>query len=174
MGKDSRQFEIESLARRAVEATQPGELTFFSATANAYFADPKRAVAVARSKSEDDMLGFGVEAAAVAPAVTTAALWAAQGVLTWIASQVQSAVEEESSGLIKNWVRRVLIKLRIARPESASVVPLSTSQLARVREVAYAKAQEMLPDRDAAAIADALVAGLVLPQPARTKDLPIE
>jgi hypothetical protein len=41
--------------------------------------------------------------------------------------------------------------------------PLTPDQLARVREVALQRAQEVLPEKEARAVADAVIVGLALP-----------
>jgi hypothetical protein len=164
--RNNNRNSVEELAQRALSQTYPEELALFPATATAYFADPRRAVKAAKAESKDEMLGFGVEAAVAIPAVTTAALWVAQEVLTWVGSQVRSSLEEESSNLVSAWVDRILRALRIKRDEpqpAPQLEPLTAEQLSRVREIALRTAQDLLPEPQAVSIANAVVAGLVLP-----------
>jgi hypothetical protein len=165
VAKENGRASVEALARHAVSQTCPEELGLFPATSTAYFADPQRALRMAKSEPRDDMLGFGVEAAVAVPAITTAALWVAQEVLKWVGSQVRDSLEEESATLIDRWVDRLLRLLRVKRDEvtPSSPEPLTGEQLARVREVARRKALDVLPEQQAVAVADAVVAGLVLP-----------
>ncbi len=160
------QSRVEALAQLAVQQTAPDELALFPVAATAYFEDPQRAVKAAKANAGDDVLGIGVEMADAIPMVSTAALWVAQQVVTWIGSEVRASLEEESGGVIRSWVRRVLRRLGMGTDEEKSpdgAESLTPEQLARVRQVALQRAQEVLPEEEARAVADAVVAGLALP-----------
>ena len=168
------QARVEALARVAVENAFPEDLALFPVTAKAYFADPSRAVKAARAPTKDEMLGFGVEMADMAPMVSTAALWVAHEVLTWVGSQVRTSVEEESAGAVRRWVRKLLRLVGIKGDERADEgrekkpddsAALSPEQLARVRDIALDTARQVLPDKEAQALSNAVVTALVLPAP---------
>jgi transposase len=160
------QSRVEALAQLAVQKTAPDELALFPVAATAYFDDPQRAVKAAKANARDDVLGIGVELADAMPMISTAALWVAHQVVTWIGSEVRASLEEETGGVIRSWVRRVLRRLGMGTDEekgSDVAESLSPEQLARVRQVAVERALEVLPEKEARAVADAVVAGLVLP-----------
>ncbi len=160
------QSRVEALAQLAVQELAPDELALFPVAATAYFDDPQRAVKAARADAGDDVLGIGVEMADALPMISTAALWVAQQVVSLVASEVRASVEEEAGGVIRSWVRRVLRRLGLGAEAETSpdgAESLTPEQLARVRQVALQRAQEVLPEKDARAVADAVVAGLALP-----------
>jgi hypothetical protein len=166
VGTRTDQTTAEAIALRAVREVSPGEVSLFRVTASAYFADPERALTVAKGEAKDETLGFGIEVAEAVPLVTTAALWAAQEVLRWVGTQVRDSLQEESSGWIRAWVRRLLERIGVADKESEQPVApesLTTEQLEQVREIAVSKARELVTEQQAKAIADSIVVGLVLP-----------
>jgi hypothetical protein len=165
--------KVEALARVALQKEFPEDLALFPVTAQAYFADPNRAVKAAKAEAKDEMLGFGVEMADAVPMVSTAALWVAHEVLTWVGSQVRASLEEESAGAVRRWVRTLLRLVGIKGDEPvaeqgpeqpADGVPLTAEQLAGVRDVALDRARQVLPEKEAQALSAAMVAAL-LPAP---------
>jgi hypothetical protein len=158
---------VEALARRAVEVAAPEEAVLFQLSANAYFADPTKAIKSAKATSDDEMLGFGVEVADAVPMVTTVALWVAHEVLVSIGGQVRSSLKEESAGFFRSVIRRFFARLgrRKSRgrdhvQEQGATTALSSEQLARIRTLAYDRAAELLPASQARAVADGIVAEL--------------
>ena len=166
MDTHDRRDLVAKLARRAVADASPAELSLFSVTAAAYFADPKRAVSGAKARPNDDeMLGFGLEEAAAIPLVTTAALYVAQEISQWASSQVREAVREEASSWIQMWVRRVFKQIGARRKERSDrqqQADLTPEQLTAIHQLALKRATELVSKSQANTIADSIVAGLVL------------
>jgi hypothetical protein len=164
MKYENRQL-AETLARQAVAEAAPEELPMFSVTAAAYFDNPERALAASKSPGKDEMLGFGLEAAA--PVITTVALWIAQEVLRLVNTQLQENVKAESAGAIRAFIQRLLQRFRRsdrAAPRTVRIGDLSQEQLARIREQALRRARDQkVPEGKAVAIADGIIAALVLP-----------
>ena len=96
---------IEGLAHSAVEEIAPEELPLFRPTSEAYF-DPARGTP-AGAKS-DEMLGFGVDAAAAMVLVTPVALEAAKSVVGYVLGELQSAFKDEARPMIQALVTRLL------------------------------------------------------------------
>jgi hypothetical protein len=159
-------LRVEALAQQAVLETAPEELALFPATSTAFFADPRRAEKLVSASSSDDMLGFGVDELMSAPTIATAALIISNNVLCWLAKQAGAVVEEESSNLVKEWVRRMLRAVGLLRrePEVASPAqPLSQEQLRQVRRIAQAEAERLrLPADKADPLVRSIVAELAL------------
>ena len=95
---------VEALARSAVQDAAPEELPLFAPTSEAYF-DPKRGTP-AGAKS-DEMLGFGVDAAAAMVFVTPVALEAARSVVSYLVAELQAALKDESKPMIQALVHRL-------------------------------------------------------------------
>ena len=95
---------VEALARSAVQDAAPEELPLFAPTSEAYF-DPKRGTP-AGAKS-DEMLGFGVDAAAAMVFVTPVALEAARSVVSYLVAELQAAAKDESKPMIQALVHRL-------------------------------------------------------------------
>lgn len=141
---------IEALARHVVAEVSPAELVLFPATARRYFADPESALA--GSRSTDQTLGFGAEAAVVL--IGPFALDLAKKVLTRLLDKLGEAAAD---GLAARLARR----LRPERDEPASADPLDGAQLTVVRQTAGEEARRLaLPPDQANRLADALVAAL--------------
>jgi len=140
--------DLLALARPAVAAAGPDELPLLEATVAAA---PRPWTAHSASRSED-MLGFGWDESL--PAVTIAAVAAAQAVLAHLAEQAQEEAVSALGRRVKALVRR---RLGGRRP----VAPLDPEQLRLVRRVAEDKAgQAGLDHKRAALIADAIVGQL--------------
>ena len=88
-----------------LEEIAPEELPLFGPTSEAYF-DPARGTP-AGAKS-DEMLGFGVDAAAAMMLVTPVALEAAKSVVGYVIGELQSAFKDEARPMIQALVRRLL------------------------------------------------------------------
>ena len=147
---------VAEVARELVVRTAPQELPLFRATSEAYFANPDKALE--RRGGKDEVLGFGVEAAALL--VTPIALDVAKRVAIFLASQFRDAVEKESGEAIGGFVRGLFHRGE-AEPES-SAPPLTPEQLEEVREIAFERARQLeLPQDRASVLADAVVGGLM-------------
>ncbi|MGV9654461.1 hypothetical protein [Streptomyces sp. NPDC003554] len=145
------------LARQAVAELAPDELPLFDVTCAAYFADPRKA---GRRRGSDDMLGFGVEAAVTA--ITTGALAASSEVAKIFMAQAAEGAATAVREGAESAVRRLKARLR-GRPEpvAAQVTPMTRSQLADVRRVAYERVLAVgIPEDTANLVADAVVGRL--------------
>ena len=96
---------VEALARVAVDDAAPEEGPLFGPMADAYY-DPRRGTP-SGSKS-DEMLGFGVDAAAAVVLVTPVALEVAKNVLGYVVGELQTAFKDEAKPMIQALVKRVL------------------------------------------------------------------
>jgi hypothetical protein len=146
---------VAELARAAVARAAPEELPLFAPMSEAYLADPK---ALDPGKSRDDMLGFGVEAAAML--VTPIALQVARDVLGFLHEQLRERAREQGEGAIDRIIARLVGK----KDDAAAVeeVPeLTDVQLEQVRALAFEKARSLkLSDSRAELLADSLVGSL--------------
>ncbi|MFQ6013946.1 MAG: hypothetical protein ACE5NP_00710 [Anaerolineae bacterium] len=158
---------IANVARELVAQTAPQELPLFRATSEVYFKDPEKALKGGAGK--DDMLGFGLAAAATF--LTPVALAVASEVVEFVAEEVKESVEEESEELIDDAVKKVFKKFRREeekkdkeKEEPPSPPPLTPEQLEEVRELALEKARQLnLSESQAELLADSLVGDLILP-----------
>jgi hypothetical protein len=179
------QGAIEALARATVEQVAPEELPLFGPTTQAYF-DPSRAQG--DDGHADEMLGFGIDAAAAAVLVTPVALEAARSTIAFIVGELQAAFKDEAKPMIRSLMRRLLGRDDAddakGEPEAAEASPEATTdaeepaepaaksrakappftepQLREVRKVALRTAERMGMDRDRAeVVADAIVGAIV-------------
>jgi hypothetical protein len=167
---------IEGLAHSAVEEIAPEELPLFGPTSEAYF-DPARGTP-AGAKS-DEMLGFGVDAAAAMMLVTPVALEAAKSVVGYVVGELQSAFKDEARPMIQALVRRLFhggVKpagapegkageaggQAAAKPVADEPLPFTQVQLDELHKVALKTAERMGMERDkASVVADAIVGAIV-------------
>lgn len=152
---------VAELARGAIATTAPHELPLFPASSRRFFADPQGALNTARGR--DEVLGFGIEAAAVL--ITPVALTVAKDVIRFLVDEVARTAKEESRSAIESRVRRLFRRgeggddARDDREEAAQ--PLSREQLSEVRRIAVEKASTLrLPREQAELLADAMVGRL--------------
>ncbi|HEY4189374.1 MAG TPA: hypothetical protein VGM28_03055, partial [Candidatus Limnocylindrales bacterium] len=89
---------VEALARSAVQDAAPEELPLFGPTSEAYF-DPRRGTPA--GANSDEMLGFGVDAAAAMVFVTPVALEAARSAVNFLVVELQAAFKEEAKPMIQ-------------------------------------------------------------------------
>ncbi len=146
---------VAALARATVERAAPEELPLFAPMSDAYLADPK---ALDGGKSRDEMLGFGVEAAAML--ITPVALQVARDVLGFLHEQLRERAREQGEGAIDRIIARLVGKKDAA--DAAEPVPeLTDAQLEQVRALALEKAKTLkLSDTKATLLADSLVGSL--------------
>lgn len=144
---------VARLARATVERAAPEELPLFRATSEAYLADPS---SVGQGQQRDELLGFGVEAAAML--ITPVALHVARDVLGFLNEQLRARAREHGEGAID----RILAKL-VGKREAAAepAADLSDEQLGQVHARAYDQARALkLSEERAKLLADALVGSL--------------
>lgn len=148
---------ITTLARAAVERAAPEELPLFRATSEAYLRDP---TALEQRGGKDDLLGFGVEAAAVL--VTPVALSVARDVLVFLGDQIRRVARKEGEVAVDRIVDRAAGRDEdAAAPAPDGPAELTDEQLEQVRALALEKAKLLkLPDAKAALLADSLVGSL--------------
>jgi hypothetical protein len=155
---------IADLAREIVAQTAPQEMPLFQATCTAYFKHPKRLQKSLQSK--DEPLGFGV--AETVSLFTPAVLVIVTEVFTFIRTELQTAVAQESAGVIKQFVRSMFQKFRHQEEiqKSYPLPALTSEQLAQVRLRAYEKARQLkLSEAHANLLADAVVGSLITATP---------
>jgi hypothetical protein len=145
---------VAELARATIERAAPEELPLFEPMSKAYLADPK---ALEAGKGRDEMLGFGVEAAAML--VTPIALQVARDVIGFLHEQLRERAREQGEGAIDRIIARLVGKKDAAAAEPAP--ELTDEQLEQVRALALEKARTLkLSDAKATLLADSLVGSL--------------
>ena len=148
---------VADVARELVVRTAPEELPLFRATSEAYFADPDKALE--RRGGRDEMLGFGVEAAAIL--ITPIALDVAKRVAVFLAAQLSDSVKKESGEAIGGFVHDLFHRGEAESEPERGAPPLTREQLEEVRGIAFERARQLdLPEDRANVLADAVVGGL--------------
>ena len=149
---------VTELAREQVAQIAPQELPLFRTTSRAYFKDPKKTLEGQAGK--DEKLGFGLEAGVVF--LTPVVLEVTKVVVAFLANEVLKSVQTESSGLIRDYVKRMFKKFRPAEKEEQVKAPLLTfEQVTQVRKVAFERARQLdLPEAQAQLLADSLAGSL--------------
>jgi hypothetical protein len=150
---------VTDAAREIVAQVAPQEMPLFRATSEAYFADPEKALA--ERKPKDEMLGFGVEAAALL--LTPVIIDVVRRVAIALVKSAGDAVEREGSEAVGGFVHKLFQRGKgKGGGEARDDVPdLSHEQLQDVREIAYSRALELdVPEDRAGLLADAVVGSL--------------
>jgi hypothetical protein len=168
---------VEALARVAVDDAAPEEGPLFGPMTDAYY-DPRRGTP--SGAKSDEMLGFGVDAAAAVVLVTPIALEVAKNVLGYVVGELQTAFKDEAKPMIQALVKRVLRRRPKPEDDKAAAAPaaepaaapaaepaaapqLTQAQLDEVRQVALSTAERMgLREPKASVLADAIVGAIVL------------
>ena len=88
--------------------------------ADAYY-DPRRGTP--SGAKSDEMLGFGVDAAAAAILVTPVALEVAKNVLGYLVGELQTAFKDEAKPMIQALVKRVLRRSPKPEGDKATTAP---------------------------------------------------
>jgi hypothetical protein len=150
---------VADAAREIVARAAPQEIPLFRAASEAYFADPEKALA--ENKPKDEMLGFGVEAAALL--LTPVIIDVVRRVAVALVNSAGDAVEKEGSEAVGGFVHKLFNRGKKGggEPKEADVPDLSPEQLQEVREIAYSRALELdVPEDRAGLLADAVVGSL--------------
>ncbi len=151
---------VADAAREIVARAAPQEMPLFRATSEAYFADPEKALA--DRKPKDEMLGFGIEAAALL--LTPVIIDVVRRVAIALAKSAGDAVEKEGSEAVGGFVHKLFQRGKgggEGEAKEADVPDLSPEQLQEVREIAYDRALELdVPEDRAGLLADAVVGSL--------------
>jgi len=147
---------IRDLSRSLIVSVAPEEVRLFGPLSAAYYRDP--AAATRARKERDEVLGFGVEAAAVI--ATPIVLSVVTDVVRHLTQRLVADAGEHGAQVAERGVQALLQRAR--SPEAVPSVPgLTEAQLREVRERAYEKARELrLSDARSALLADALVGSL--------------
>src|SRR5262245_36782920 len=103
---------VTEVARDVLSEIAPQEIPILAAASRAYFADPAAALRQARSK--DNVLGFGLEAAAVV--VTPAVLLVTSEVLEFLTRVAKKAVEEGLTQEIPQVIKAMFRKFHSSAP----------------------------------------------------------
>jgi hypothetical protein len=153
---------VADAAREIVARIAPQEVPLFRATSEAYFADPEKALA--ENKPKDEMLGFGVEAAALL--LTPVIIDVVRRVAIALVNSAGDAVQKEGSEAVGGFVHKLFHRGKGKDEDGggaakADVPDLSPEQLQEVREIAYSRALELeVPEDRAGLLADAVVGSL--------------
>lgn len=150
---------IAELARDTIREVAPEELLLFRANSQAFFENPERALQGERSG--DELLGFGtgVEVAFLTPIV----LAVATEVVKFVVAEIAQSSKQESAQLIQNRVKQVFKKLQSADAGTPTSSPLTPTQLAHIRQIAYESASRLnVSANQADLLADSLVGKLAV------------
>ncbi len=148
---------VADAAREILARTAPQEMPLFRATSEAYFADPEKALA--NRKPKDEMLGFGIEAAALL--LTPVVIDVTRRVVLFLIAQFGDAVKEESGAAVDGFVHDLFHRGEGDGEAKEDVPDLTPEQLDEVREIAYSRALELdVPEDRAGLLADAVVGRL--------------
>ncbi|HEY6608879.1 MAG TPA: hypothetical protein VI277_06755 [Candidatus Limnocylindria bacterium] len=176
LSSEDEQAVVEALALSTVEEVAPEEAPLFGPMSEAYF-DPARSSG--SGSDSDEMLGFGVDAAAAMVLVTPVALEAAKSVIGYVVGELQTAFKDEAKPMIAAFVKRLLhgkekpgatpgakpadgAAKAEAKPPAEEPAPFTDQQLDEVRKVALRTAERMGMERDKAnVVADAIVGAIV-------------
>jgi hypothetical protein len=104
LSDQEQQALVAAIARATVTDVAPEELPLFEPMSEAYF-DHRRHPDTTRT---GEMLGFGIDAAQAAVLVTPVVLQAAQGVVSYLVTEIGSAFKEEAGPRIRAIMRKVL------------------------------------------------------------------
>jgi hypothetical protein len=145
---------VRELAEAVVGIAAPDELALFDATAQEYFANPKR---VLETHGRDEPVGFGLDIAMLTPY----ALAVVGPVVSFLVSVVADSVKDELKPRVGAMVRALF---RGEAADSAEdVQPLTPEQARQVRAITRARALELgLEESTATVLADAVVGGILL------------
>ncbi|MFI6096608.1 hypothetical protein ACIA8G_13690 [Lentzea sp. NPDC051213] len=156
----------DELARRVVRKIAPEELSSFDIVAAPYLENPRQAERRLR-QAHDDPLAFG-PGDIVALATPVIALVSAS-VITAVSDSVGQAVRDSTAGALRKAWRK--IRRKPLEPLELPSTPLTTAQLAEIREIALQRALALgMKRQKAEALADAVVAALVLGDNAQEPD----
>jgi hypothetical protein len=147
---------ISAIARDVVEQAAQQELPIYQAASAAFFSDPKRALRHSRSK--DSALGFGLDPLAVV--LTPAILSVLCGVFEFLAEIAKKAIE---AGLEREMTD--VLKSMFKKSAASEPSVLTPKQIETVHQRVLLAAKKLkLPDGKAEALADAVLAQLVMPK----------
>ena len=148
---------VADAAREILARTAPQEMPLFRATSEADFADPEKALA--DRKPKDEMLGFGIEAAALL--LTPVVIDVTRRVVLFLIAQFGDAVKKESGEAVDGFVHDLFHRGEGEGEAKEDVPDLTPEQLDEVREIAYSRALELdVPEDRAGLLADAVVGRL--------------
>ncbi|MBV8096490.1 MAG: hypothetical protein JO110_25260 [Acetobacteraceae bacterium] len=145
---------VAEVGRAIIVAVAPQELPLFRPISEAFFKDPGRARP--RGRGRDDILGFGtVEASLLTPVVLTMVTHVGM----FLVEEIGKGVAAATGAIIQEQIKRLF------RREHGAI-SLQPKQLAEVRRIALATAQEFsMPDANAKQLADALICQLTIGNP---------
>jgi hypothetical protein len=148
---------VTEVARDVLSEIAPQEIPILAAASRAYFANP--AAALRQASSKDNVLGFGIEAAAVV--VTPAVLFVMSEVLDSLTRVAKKAIEEGLTEEIPQVIKAMFRKFHSSAPAVPSV--LTKEQLALIHgNVQLAAKKLRLSTDQARSLANAVTAQLVL------------
>ncbi|MFD4671642.1 hypothetical protein ACFWNN_18035 [Lentzea sp. NPDC058450] len=148
----------DDLARRVVRKIAPEELPSFDVVAAPYLENPRQAERRLR-QAYDDPIGFGL-GDLVAMATPVIAL-VSGSVITAVSDSIGTAVRDGATSAARKAWRKV--RGKPDEPPALPPTPLTTAQLADVRQIALDRALSLgMKQQKADALADAVIAALVL------------
>lgn len=149
---------VEQLTRATIQDVAPEEVDVFEKDAAGWLAGTH-----VRGRAEDDMVGFGVETAAVL--LTPYVIAAAKAAVRYVAGILAESADAEVRPRITRWMRH-LLGHPAAEDDAAhtTTAGLPLDVVTRVKEVTLRTCLDMgLDDTDAALVSDAVVGRLTVP-----------
>ncbi|WP_394616198.1 hypothetical protein JNUCC0626_42025 [Lentzea sp. JNUCC 0626] len=148
----------DDLARHVVRKIAPEELPSFDVVAAPYLENPRQAERRLR-QAHDDPIGFGL-GDVVAMATPVIAL-VSGSVITAVSDSIGTAVRDGMTSAVRKAWRKM--RGKPDEPLALPSTPLTTAQLAEVRQIALERALSLgMKQQKADALADAVIAALVL------------
>jgi hypothetical protein len=147
---------IAELSKDVVSQVAPEELDLFDDLVQEYFDDPTPPDP--EEAASDDALGFGLGGALFATTPAVAAM--ANVVLGFLLTEVINIARDQAGGMA---VEKLKVYFLSRRESSTDSPPLTTEQLAKVKQLASDQAKAFgMDDDEAKKMADALVGSLAL------------
>lgn len=151
---------VAQLTRASLEEAAPEEIDVFEKDAAGWLAGTH-----VPGRAEDEMVGFGVETAAVL--LTPYVVAAAKAAVRYVAGVLAESADAELRPRIVGWVRRLLGHDEPEKtPAGPTTAGLPLDVVTRVRAETLRTCLDMgLPEADAALVSDAVAGRLAVPLP---------
>lgn len=150
---------VTEVARDVLTEIAPQEVPILAAASRAYFADP--AAALEQSRSKENILGFGTEAAAVL--FTPAVLLILSETLEYLTRVAAKATADGLAREIPEAIKAMFKRFHSSQPDTPS--GLTKEHIALIHGNILASAKKLrLPAEKARSLANAVTAQLVLPK----------
>lgn len=150
---------VAQLSRAALQEAAPEELDVFEQDAAGWLAGTH-----VPGRAEDDMVGFGMETAAVL--LTPYVIAAAKAAVRYVAGILAESADAELRPTVTRWMQRLLGHHAAGKEAADTTDGLPLDVVARVKEETLRTCLDLgLDDTDAALVSDAVAGRLAVPAP---------